>query len=228
MTHPPARDAMKIYFTVVLAILLALFIAPAAHAATNCPNWWIERGVVDTNTASADYSPATQGHIKWIVTNAYDEFEYMMPNGAGSNIETLVSGFSATNNYLPVNAGQLKNVAKPFYDALDQEGLTNELPIGVTNTYPWTDSTGDDADYSVINVGQVKYVFSFDLDKDADGLPNWWELYHFDDLDEIGSGDYDSDSHSNSNEFQLGTSASESNPPPSIVITSPLHGGVLP
>ncbi|MBU0677526.1 MAG: hypothetical protein KJ626_05360, partial [Verrucomicrobia bacterium] len=187
------------------AILLALFIAPAAHAATNCPNWWIERGVVDTNTASADYSPATQGHVKWVATNAYDEFEYMMPNGAGSNVEALVTSFSATNNYLPVNAGQIKNVAKPFYDALDEEGLTNELPIGVTNTYPWTGSTADDADYSAANIGQVKHIFSFDLDKDSDGLPNWWEQYHFGDLDEDGSGDTDGETLDHEGEYAAGT-----------------------
>ena len=42
-------------------------------------------------------------------------------------------------------------------------------------------------------------------DDDEDGLPDWWELFHFGDLDEVGAGDPDSDGVSNADEYANGT-----------------------
>lgn len=43
------------------------------------------------------------------------------------------------------------------------------------------------------------------VDADADGMPDWWELQYFGDLDETASGDYDNDGLTNLQECQQGT-----------------------
>ena len=72
----------------------------------------------------------------------------------------MIAGYSTTNNYLVVNIGQVKFCASNFYARLIDEGYTN--------AYPWTETTADDNDYAVANIGQVKNVFNFDLRKDSD------------------------------------------------------------
>lgn len=98
--------------------------------------------------------------------------EASLPGGSGSNVWALVASFSNTNNYRPVNLGQLKYVAQPFYDRL--------IEVGYTTSYPWSDSINPPNDYALANIGQAKNVFSFDLrlDSDGDGIPDWWELLY--------------------------------------------------
>ena len=73
---------------------------------------------------------------------------------------SLISGFTASNNYYGVNVGQLKNVAQPFWARLIEEGYTNSPP--------WTtNTTADDMDYAAVNIGQVKNAFSFDISTNA-------------------------------------------------------------
>jgi hypothetical protein len=95
--------------------------------------------------------------MKHVAQQAYLELEAKLAGGAGSAVSNLVTGFSVmtTNNYAPVNLGQLKYVAKPFYDRL--------IFSGYTNSYPWTPTLADDKNYALANLGQLKYVFSFDL-----------------------------------------------------------------
>ncbi len=138
--------------------------------ATDYPSWWTNRNVI-TNTASTnDWAAANLGQLKWFATNAYDEFEENLPGGTGTNISSMVAGFSLTNNYVVINVGQLKAISAPFWGRLIDEGYTN--------SYPWTtNSTVDDNDYAIANIGQLKNVFSFDLllDSDSDGLADWKE-----------------------------------------------------
>jgi hypothetical protein len=133
---------------------------PAAY-----PGWWFERDVLPrldsgvTNPAwpgdypaADDYVLVNQGQVKHIASQAYAELNVRLTNGAGTNLTALINGFTTNNNYDLANVGQLKAVAKPFYDRL--------IEAGYTNSYPW--STGTD-DYVIANIGQVKNVFSFDL-----------------------------------------------------------------
>ena len=103
-----------------------------------------------------------------MATNAAAELE-TLPGGAGAGVHGLVSGFTLSNNYVPINLGQLKNTAAPFYQRL--------LAVGYATNYPWTEPTTDDADFAPALLGQLKHVFDFDVstDSDEDDLPDWWE-----------------------------------------------------
>ena len=151
----------------VLSVLLATLTTMAA-AGSGYPRWWVERGVIDVHaTETNDFAAVNQGQLKWMAAKAGEELEAKLRNGAGSNITALVAGFSRSNHYAVVNQGQVKNLVRPFYERLIAEGCAT--------VFPWTLSTADDEDFAVANIGQVKYVFAFDLDPDGDGLPDWWE-----------------------------------------------------
>ncbi|NCC52810.1 MAG: hypothetical protein EOM20_16565 [Spartobacteria bacterium] len=151
--QPFARNTMKnrpLKCLIALILLALCSSIQSLHAQT--PSWWLTRGVVDTNQTPDDYHPANQGQVKFIAQQALQEME---PN-ANAEIRSMVQGFATNeNNYLPVNVGQVKNTAKPFYDRL--------IALGKQSAYPWTTTTSDDADYRMANIGQVKNVFSFDL-----------------------------------------------------------------
>jgi hypothetical protein len=166
------------------------------------PAWWTRRNVLDDSAGTNDFAPAVQGQLKWIASMACEELQTNLWDGAGSNVQQMVDGFPNSNNLAPLNIGQLKNTAKPFYDRLFELGLTNDYPTDVTNRYPWTSTPADDDDYAPVTVGQLKYVFSFDLDVDGDGMANWWEDgYGLDSTTNDASEDADSDGLSNLSEF---------------------------
>ena len=144
------------------------------------PSWWNDRGVVLPGSATNDFSAINLGQLKNMASNAYAEMEsgFAAVGGAGSAVSNLVHSFSNADNYAVANLGQLKAVATPFYDRL--------ISLGVVSNYPWTESSGDDSDFSAANIGQLKNVFSFNiagnfdpnLDTDGDGMPNRWELLY--------------------------------------------------
>jgi len=183
------------------------------------PQWWVDRGIVDTNTTPNDYAPVNQGQAKHVAHQAYLEFDQNLTTDC-SAISNLVYGFSETNNYLPINLGQLKYLAVPFYDLLWTNNYTNAWPEGmIVGPYPWSSSSNSSADYALANIGQLKYLFSFNpstvaTDFDEDGLPDWWEKqYGLDPLDATGDngadGDPDGDGWTNLEEFINGTNPKE-------------------
>ena len=125
------------------------------------PQWWLTRGVIDTNAVSNDYAPVNQGQAKYVVYQAYLEFLQNF-GSVGTNITEMVSGFSEDDNSLPVNLGQLKYLAAPFYDQLTLLSATNVWPEGMlVGPYPWSGSANSSQDYAIANIGQLKYLFSF-------------------------------------------------------------------
>lgn len=116
------------------------------------PGWW---GSVTNGNSANDFAMANQGQVKWIATNAYDAFVSVGVNNLGG-IQSLLSTFTSSNNYVAVNIGQLKNTAKPYYDRIGAR-------VGETN-YPWLYPTAPATtnDFAPVNIGHVKYMFSFD------------------------------------------------------------------
>ena len=64
---------------------------------------------------------------------------------------------------------------QPFYDRLLAVGYSiGPLSSG---SYPWLSSPSPANDYAMANIGQVKFLFSFDLNisSDGSGIPDWWK-----------------------------------------------------
>jgi len=193
---PYKPPILTVYSTAALfLVFVPLFLA------ANYPQWWLDRGVVTQGAVTNDFAAVNQGQLKWIAAKGYEELQAKLPGGAGSNLTVLISSFSLTNaNYAPVTIGQLKNLAKPFYDRL--------IEVGYTHSYPWTATTSDDNDYAMANIGQVKYLFSFDLNNlgtSTNGIPDWWLLKYFGNLNQDPNGDPDGDGFTTLQEYQMGT-----------------------
>ncbi len=205
---PPAMKHRPYFFTVV-ALLLGCALS-WAWADSFYPAWWNDYGVVtaatppgpgqsgyDAATYNAwiaqNYQPANLGQLKNFATQAqaYLNNELVSVGGAGATIDQLVHNFSTTSpaDFSPVNLGQLKAVAQPFYDRLLQIGFDPKPGINFhlsgnanstawTGNYPWAnpppgigqpgyDVTAYNAwvaqNYAAANLGQLKQLFSFDL-----------------------------------------------------------------
>lgn len=190
------KRLLKIGIAILPGVLAGMLFA-------EIPQWWVDRGIVDTNAVSNDYAPVNQGQVKHMAEQAREEFEINLPLGAGTNINLLVEGFTGNQNYVPANIGQLKYVAYPFYARL--------IRIGFLQEFPWGSSTNS-ADYAMANIGQLKNLFGFDLgiDSDADTLPDIWECEYFRNLNQTAPNDPDGDLLSNAEEYANGTNPSDS------------------
>ena len=118
------------------------------------PAWWTERGVLDLNMPLNDFAHVNEGQLKYIAQQAYLEMEEHLPGGGGSNLTAWIAGLANNYNYYPVNVGQLKTMAEPFYDRLIEVGLVDE--------YPWANIFTLN-DFVLGNIGQVKALFDFEL-----------------------------------------------------------------
>lgn len=138
-------------------------ILPLSSSAQS-PTWWTNRAILDASLPN-DYAILNQGQLKWLATQTALEFSNSVYGFSveGSNILSLVHGFNPIDgNYRPVNFGQLKTVAQPFYDYLRAQGLTNAPPLNTDTPYPWSNIHNPSNDYALINIGQAKQLFSFD------------------------------------------------------------------
>jgi hypothetical protein len=236
----------------VTTAFMAFALSPVpSNKPASYPAWWFERDVVrrvdsgltnpvwPTNYLPADdFAVLNAGQLKTLASRAYDELQEWMPasvwsgasNAPGPLLSNLILGWgsntSAGDNYSVVNQGQLKQVAKHFYDVLAEMGYpagTNATPSGWTNgIYPWSSSENDPDSYAAANVGQAKYLFSFDLetsDSDEDGLPDGWEMSHFGSLGADDEGDADGDGLTNLAEFQQGSDPTDYYSQGSLTIT---------
>ena len=183
------------------ALLLGTPFVPPAYAPN--PAWWSDPATRILNNAPGvtpdNFAVANLGQLKHVATMAktYLDQQLSTVGGAGPVIEALVASFipvgghttdSRAGNYAPINLGQLKAVAKPFYDRLISLGInTRESLIAhgypsISNgaaadwayAYPWNPNdpwnspspNGQQVDKSInlapVNIGQLKIVFSFD------------------------------------------------------------------
>ncbi len=220
------------------------------------PAWWFQRNVIlrtnpnnlnpDFNKpgdypVANDFAALTQGQLKNIALAAYDEF--VADVGASEDLDALIGKWiqinpqthkreekvtEKTNDYAVVNLGQLKAVAKPFYDAL--------ITLNAIPGYPWDTAPNSPSDYSIANVGQAKQLFFFDLtqfgygsgtptdpithnpgwvDATNNGWPNTWLGYYHVDFGSLGGvdGDIDADGLTTLQEYRLGTSLTKKDNP---------------
>lgn len=203
---------------------LALGAPIPANKPAHYPAWWFSQEVIpriDVNKAAPswpgdyrqadDYAVINQGQLKNIALAAFRHLQLELTDGPGPEITGLIDAWTqlnadnlrvpktsaATDDFAAVNIGQLKAVAKPFYDRLQR-------------AYPWNPATPVSENYAPANLGQLKLVFSFDLaaaiDTDGDQLPDWWELsYGFDPYTPIAGGaDFDQDGVPDLAEFLSG------------------------
>lgn len=165
----------------------------------NPPEWWLWYGITLPNIAAADYSPLNQGQLKQFALGTLlqwqDSIEYRnIPGGVGQGVTDLLDQWTIVNatgqriarispqtdDYAIVNVGQLKAVAKVFYDRMIELGAASGYPWSVDGT-EWNGFLADD--YAIANIGQAKTLFSFDLmdsdpntnDFNFNGRPDWWE-----------------------------------------------------
>lgn len=154
-----------------IPLLLAALLASAAGAYAAAPVWWsVPFGAnntvpVNSNAVDDDFAVANIGQLKTIAAGARAMLNtrYAGSGGAGSAIDSLVAGWLAGggDNYAAVNQGQLKTVAKLYYDRLAALGWHGS-PLTGSNVYPWSITTADDDSFALVNIGQIKTVFSFD------------------------------------------------------------------
>ena len=124
--------------------------------------------MLDPNAAKSDFGSVNQGQLKNMAKKAYAELRNALPSEIwttpqGQALAALVDSWNPAQpgNFDLINQGQLKAVAKKFYDVL--------ILHGYTNAYPWTGATTAAANDALANLGQLKNLFSFDLPRDSDG-----------------------------------------------------------
>jgi hypothetical protein len=199
-----------------------VFIIIGAFSAWAAPTWWSTRSLLNTNPAD-DYAVANIGQLKYVSTKARLELNSLLPTGAGATINDLVLSWEAApvagvtrDDFAILNQGQLKTIAGHFYDRLAQYGYAG-APLAGANRYPWSDAVTDDDDYAAVNIGQLKYVFSFlsagyifdsyKADWDLDYLPDGWEVLHgFSTMSNSATDDGDGDTSTALAEYKAGTS----------------------
>lgn len=132
--------------------------------------------------------------------------------GAGSAINSLVDPWLGSpvdsSNFAASNLGQIKNSSMVFFDRLHEvhypfDTMPGALAAFIDETanghgYPWgahfvPGQPGYDEwiamHKQVAVLGQAKLLYSWNIqawtsvDADFDNLPDWWEMYHFGNLD---------------------------------------------
>jgi alpha-tubulin suppressor-like RCC1 family protein/pimeloyl-ACP methyl ester carboxylesterase len=148
-----ALSALRVAISLTIVTLVPLLLYGSA------PSRWSERGVLIEDAVSDDYALVNQGQLKNIATAAVAEMDAKLEGGAGDELHSSISSWLTptpqTNDFAPANLGQLKAVAKPFYDRL--------IALGLIDFYPWLSALDPPDDFAVANLGQLKKLFSFEI-----------------------------------------------------------------
>ena len=206
-----------------ILLFLALLLAQSTHLSAADPAGWAARGVT-TAASPSNKSPATIGQAKHMVSKALAELQARLPAAEYSLLQADVA--AVVNLALPVTpadlekqravllVGQVKALAKPFYDRLrnlDPAWLNLKMyeqnirlletssPAFTYSPYPWTVSTTDDSNKAVATVGQLKAVFSLPFETLVAAGPDYTPLPG-------GLVDTDGDGVSDVTERAMGTS----------------------
>jgi hypothetical protein len=207
-----------------IPLFLALLFAQSTHLSAADPGWWATRGVT-TAASPSNKSPATIGQAKHMVSKALAELQTRLPAAQFTLLQADVAAM--VNLALPVTpadfekqrailrVGQVKALAKPFYDRLrflDPAWLNLKMyqqnirvldpgsGAFIYSPYPWSVSTADDSNKSVATVGQLKSVFSLPFETFVSAGPDYTPLPY-------GLVDTDGDGLSDLTEAAMGTSS---------------------
>jgi hypothetical protein len=171
------------------ALLTAGGLTPMAVGQT--PAWWGNSQFTVSGTSPAvggtanDYAAVNQGQLKNIAITSVNELNTDLAQfgGAGPALDamelSLSSSTAHTSDFSVVNLGQLKALAKPFFDQLFSIGFSQTTGPLSSGTYPWANSVTPPNDYAIANIGQVKNLFDFDVtysSEPGNPLPDWWQL----------------------------------------------------
>ncbi|MCC5808712.1 MAG: hypothetical protein JJU00_20460 [Opitutales bacterium] len=173
---------MKSRHTALAAAGLCLALTPAFSASG--PDWWATYGVLESGQGGDNWSPVNVGQLKNIAAGAKAHLDDTPGVSPGSAINNMVAGFSQNDpeNFAPANIGQLITVATVFYDRLESLGyntteslIMNGYPPSWAHPYPWDPNTDPAELHAPVNIGQLKVVLSFDLERDSnnDGLSDF-------------------------------------------------------
>ena len=179
------------------------------------PAWWATRGATNANPPD-DFAAVNQGQLKHFTQKAVQELNARIPGGAGSELNGLVNGwvqayqtggYNATNplqaDFDAMNSGQLKWIASKVHARLVEIKYEDAVPAWLVQN-PATD-------HQLVNLGQLKTVFNFDLSAPHGQLPAWWQKYYFNGQTGIDpNGDDDGDWLSNLQELTFGSSPADS------------------
>src|ERR1700678_438579 len=154
----------------MMALMSGMFGVLAVGLAGADPGWWSSRGAVNSNPPN-DYAYINEGQLKAFTAAAKDEMDARLPDngggGSGPALSNLVYGWQqdyeangrSTNDYLFINAGQLKTIGNMVYGQLAADGYTG--------LYPSWLHQNTNSDNAFVNIGQLKEVFNFDLSAPA-------------------------------------------------------------
>ena len=206
----------KSHTTTILLLILASSNLPSAEP----PAWWAEQGAINPTVETDDFAVANIGQLKQLASQAATSMDqaYESIGGAGPTITALIDSWRADpipaaparDDFATLNQGQLKAVARLFYDRLQTIGYLGGPTVAAA--YPWSSAAADDDAYALVNLGQLKHVFSFSItdpavDADGDGLPDAWEMQWFTSLSVANSvSNYDGDTVTDMDEYLAGTS----------------------
>jgi hypothetical protein len=197
-------------FAAAIVALACAFAVPVRIDAST-PAWWTDpaTAIVDPGIEPAPLAPATLGQLKHVALQAGLHLdEHLGPvDGAGPEIRGLVASFGRDPglNRSLAQIGHLKAVADRFYRRLVVVGYDTRANLiargypaddpatpGVDEAWPhhvpWDPADPTRASLAPLTQGQLKMVFSFDLegfdlaeptltDLDGDGASDWSETH---------------------------------------------------
>jgi hypothetical protein len=190
------RDEASAAITQTLGLIVACSGLFVLSAYATDPSWWAtpgagstpsavmaeqvvtNDGVVTTNYVPNNYDAVTQGQLKQFTARAVDYLNANLTNGAGTNLNTMVSnwasdyatnGYNATNikpsDYTAMSVGQLKYIGNKVWAQLVTAGYTSSAPSWLalnTNT-----------DNQAANLGQLKELFDFSISSSSAATPTF-------------------------------------------------------
>ena len=139
------------------------------------PDWWSEpdTAIIVNPLEENNYAPVTLGQLKHVAEMAMKHLDIELSTIGGSSpfpfveVATMVAGFQdyqglppgENPNYSPINLGQLKAVAEPFYDRLLQIGydtrqnlIDHDYDPLWPHDYPWNPETPPEENYAPAKV----------------------------------------------------------------------------